>query len=135
MTSTQVYLTNLLHCSLQAESLVGHDGHRNKLNKEFNNIHQQALLTSINVFCPRFLYDRVITRVNALLSNLLTVANLPLVINSVVKLNIRFFSPPTPHHSFSLQTPVLSVVRFVMLCVGGYKFWICGLRSLKCSDS
>ena len=47
-----------------------------------------------------FLFDRVIIRINALLSNLFTVANLPLVINSVVKLNIRFFSPPTQHHSF-----------------------------------
>ena len=100
MTSTQVYLTNLLHCSLQAESLVGH-GHKHKLNKEFKNIHQQALLkTSINVCCSRFLYDRVITRVKALLSNHFTVANLPLVINSVDKPNIHFFSLPTQHHSF-----------------------------------
>ena len=33
-------------------------------------------------------------------SNLFTVANLPLVINSVYKPNIRFYSPPTQHHSF-----------------------------------
>ena len=33
-------------------------------------------------------------------SNLFTVANLPLVINPVDKPNIRFFSPPTQHHSF-----------------------------------
>ena len=33
-------------------------------------------------------------------SNLFTVVNLPLIINSVDKPNIRLYSPPTQHHSF-----------------------------------
>ena len=68
-----------------------------------------------NVSCSRFLHHRVITRVNALLSNLFTVANLPLVINSVVKPNIRFFSPPTQHHSlFRNPSPFCGAVCYAV---------------------
>ena len=37
-------------------------------------------------------------------SNLVTMANFPLVINSVDKTNIRFYSPPTQRRSFFLET-------------------------------
>ena len=43
-------------------------------------------------------------------SNPFTVANLPLVINSVDKPNIRFYSPPTQHRSLFRNQPLIHLI-------------------------
>ena len=47
---------------------------------------------------------------------IITVANLPLVINSVDQPNIRFYSPPTQHHSIFRNYPILGEILNMHCC-------------------